>query len=92
MLCVALMIIFLAWAAICIATMTQCIVYDCSPASWNVRDECADDTEESVGESAETSDINRQTSDVVRLEVAVRWCGVVLFMVLLISLSTQYEC
>lgn len=92
MLCVALMIIFLAWAAICIATMTECIVYDCSPASWNARAVCADDAEGSSGESAETPDITRQTSDVVRLEIAVRWCGVVFFMVLLISLSTQYEC
>ena len=99
MLCVALVIIVMAWSALCIATMTQCIVYERNTALWNDRIQFIDmesGERSTLGSrrdlTFESHQIGSVIADVISLEMAVRWCGVVMLLVFILSLSTEYDC
>jgi hypothetical protein len=87
MLCVALLIILLAWSALCVATMIQCVVYEFNPLYHNY---C---TESDCEVEFDVSSLSRhEETDVVTVELLLRWCCVVFSMVLLLSAATTYDC
>lgn len=87
MLCVALVIILIAWSALCIATMTHCIVYEYRDTE-NDGLTCDD----IVSRQQLEHDNVGETNNIVSVELALRWCGIIISIVLIISISAKYDC
>ena len=94
LLCVALVIILIVWSALCIATMTQCIVHDsCGSIDKEGNGvEVARDIATGNNGILESRQIVQETESIVTMELVVRVWGIVVSIVLILSISTRYEC
>ena len=98
MLCVALVIIIIAWSALCIATMIQCVVYERYERRERHQNQQSYECQES-SDAAEMEvdvvvpiDIHTESENVVSIELAVRVWGTVISIVLILAISSKYQC
>jgi hypothetical protein len=98
MLCVALVIIMIAWSALCIATMIQCVVYERyerrerHPNQQSYECQESSDAVEMEVDVAVPIDIQTESENVISIELAVRAWGTVISIVIILAISSKYQC
>ena len=94
----------IVWSALCIATMIQCVVYERHerherhehPRHHENQQSCecqeSSDAAEMEVDVAVPIDIHTESENVVSIELAVRAWGTVISIVLILAISSKYQC